>query len=147
MDPLLVKVLFTVTIFVAAWWGGWLPRRLGARGVGELVMRLGNALAAGIFLGTGLIHLLPEAHDSFRGLGWSFPMASLLAACGFMTLLLLEHVLMPQSMHSVVHAHSGEPLAGDGARSLVRDGVGLLCAFAQRPRNKLTVGRRVDLDR
>ena len=121
METALLKTFFTVTIFAAAWLGGWLPRTLETRGAGEQIMRLGNALAAGIFLGTGLIHMLGEAHNEWVDLGWTFPMASVLAAGGFMLLLLFEHVLLPQSVHSVVHAHSGEAF-GDATSSSLASG-------------------------
>lgn len=76
-------------------------------------MANGNAFAAGIFLGTGLIHLLPEAERAWASIGIEYPMAPLLAVVGFLLLLLIEHVLLPGSAHEVVHAHAGEPMADD----------------------------------
>ena len=105
---------------------------LSTRFSGRRLMTWGNAFAAGVFLGTGLIHLLTEANETWLALGWSFPMAQALAAVGFMTLLLVEHVLMPRSAHDVVHAHSGEALgtAALGALSSSRVPYALLLALS-----------------
>ncbi len=118
MNPVLIKTLYAVAILAVGWLGGWLPIALGNRLSGRGAMGLGNAFAAGVFLGTGLIHLLSEAGERWSELGWSFPMAPALAALGFMALLLVEHVLLPQSVHEVVHAHSGEHLAAEAEKSV-----------------------------
>ena len=75
METAILKTFFTVAIFAAAWLGGWLPRTLETWGAGKQIMRFGNALAAGIFLGTGMIHMLGAAHNEWVDLGWTFPMA------------------------------------------------------------------------
>ncbi len=123
MDPALIKIVYAIAILVVGWLGGWLPIALGRKFSGQGAMGLGNAFAAGVFLGTGLIHLLTEAIERWSELGWSFPIAPTLAALGFMALLLVEHVLLPQSVHEVVHAHSGEHLSADAERSLSADPV------------------------
>ncbi len=110
MNTELFKILLSVVIFLAGWVGGWLPLKRGAEAEGSRFMSWGNAFAAGVFLGTGLIHLLGAAHRAWLELGWTYPMAPLLAACGFMVTLLVEHVLVPQSAHEIVHAHSGDQL-------------------------------------
>jgi zinc transporter 1/2/3 len=71
----------------------------------------GNAFAAGVFLGIGLIHMLSAATATWTALGWTYPMAFVLAATAFVTILLLEHVLLPEAAHEMVHSHSGEGLA------------------------------------
>jgi zinc transporter ZupT len=53
---------------------------------------IGEALAAGVFLGAGLLHMLHDAHHHFEELGYHYPWAFLLAGAMFLILLLLEHV-------------------------------------------------------
>ena len=111
MAPLGIKLAYALAIFLAGWAGGWIPLRRGAGEGGGTFTSWGNAFAAGVFLGTGLIHMLGEAQIAWTDLGWTYPMAPLLAAGGFMITLLFEHVLIPHEAHHVVHAHSGEPLS------------------------------------
>ena len=53
---------------------------------------LGEALAAGVFLGAGLMHMLADASNSFGVLHVDYPIAYLLAGAMFLILLLIEHV-------------------------------------------------------
>lgn len=110
MTPLELKLALSVLIFAAGWLGGEWPLRRGAGPASGNFMSWGNAFAAGVFLGTGLIHMLGEAHEAWGALGWNYPMAQLLAALSFMLMLLFEHVVLSQRAHAVVHAHSGERL-------------------------------------
>jgi len=52
----------------------------------------GEALACGVFLGAGLIHMLGDANSSFQDAGIDYPMAFLICGAMFLLLLLLEHV-------------------------------------------------------
>jgi zinc transporter 1/2/3 len=123
MSPVLAKVVFATLILIAAGVGGLLPLvgRPGSRR--SHFMSWGNAFAAGIFLGTGLIHMLGEATRAWSSLGWSYPMPLLLAAIGFMLFLLVEHVLLPADAHSVAHAHSGHALPVDEIERLTGPGI------------------------
>ena len=106
-----VKLVFLLAILAAGALGGAMPlRQRGEIQTGRL-LSWGNAFAAGIFLGAGLVHLLPDAAEAWTGLGWSYPMAYLLAACGFVLMLLVEHVLLPETAHEMVHAPSDERFA------------------------------------
>jgi zinc transporter 1/2/3 len=62
----------------------------------EVLFSLGSALAAGIFLGAGLIHLLPDGiealTDYFRTL--DFPLGFLIAALGFLLVVYIEMVYL-----------------------------------------------------
>ena len=71
----------------------------------------GNSFAAGVFLASGLVHMLPDADSIWSRLGWSYPMAFALAALAFVFMLLVEHVLLPEHAHREVHAPSGERFA------------------------------------
>jgi hypothetical protein len=62
----------------------------------EVLFSLGSALAAGIFLGAGLIHLLPdglEALTSYFG-ELNFPLGFLIAALGFLLVVYIEMVYL-----------------------------------------------------
>jgi zinc transporter ZupT len=53
---------------------------------------IGESLAAGVFLGAGLIHMLGDAAQDFDHLHFDYPIAFLLAGTTFLLLLLLEHI-------------------------------------------------------
>lgn len=110
MSLLGIKLLSVALIFAAGWLGGSLP--LVGRRADRQSPRLswGNAFSAGIFLGIGLIHLLADADTGWRELGWSYPLAYVLAAAAFAAILLFEHVLLPESGHAMTHAHAGDGL-------------------------------------
>ncbi len=52
----------------------------------------GEAFAAGVFLGAGLLHMLPEAAQAFVTQHYDYPIAYLLAGAVFLLLLLFEHI-------------------------------------------------------
>lgn len=106
-----IKLALLLAVLLAGLLGGAVPlRRRGAVGSGRF-MSFGNALAAGIFLGAGLLHLLPDAVAAGDALGWDYPAAFLLATLGLVAMLLFEHVLLPEAAHEAVHAPSGERFA------------------------------------
>ena len=85
-----IKLVLLAAVLAAGALGGAIPlSRRGAMSGGRL-LGWGNAFAAGIFLGAGLIHMLPDASAAWDALGWPYPMAFLLAACGFVLMLLVE---------------------------------------------------------
>ena len=65
MNPVIAKVAFAGVIFLAAALGGLIPLsgKLGSRR--SHFMSWGNAFAAGIFLGTGLIHMIGESNRAW----------------------------------------------------------------------------------
>ena len=58
-------------------------------------LNLGQAFASGIFLGAALLHMLPDAADDFHSVypHIHFPLANLIAALGFVSLLFFEHFI------------------------------------------------------
>jgi zinc transporter 1/2/3 len=107
-----VKLGFALAILAAGALGGAIPlRRSDTHLQAGRFLGWGNALAAGVFLGAGLVHMLPDASEAWRELGFEYPMAFLLAAGGFVLMLLVEHVLLPESAHEMVHAPSDERFA------------------------------------
>jgi len=105
-----IKLAFALAVLAGGALGGALPLWRRAT-LGERVLGWGNAFTAGIFLGAGWIHMLPDSADGWRALGWEYPMAYSLAAVGFVVMLLVEHVLLSESAHEVVHAPSSERFA------------------------------------
>ena len=93
MTPLAIKVIAGVSILGIAIVGGMIPILVAKRQASRRYLSLGNALAGGIFLGVGFVHLLPEADEALRGVV-DYPLAPLLAALGVGLLLLIDRVLL-----------------------------------------------------
>ena len=77
-------------VFAAALAGGLLPMRAARRG-GRRFFRLANAFAAGLFLGIGFLHMLPESAEALAGAA-DYPLAELLALLGLAVLLTIDRV-------------------------------------------------------
>ena len=107
MDIIELKFALMALILASAWIGGLIP--LGkATSQSSHFLSLGNAFAAGIFLGIGLIHMLGDASDTWRtSLGLDYPVALLLAGVAFLLLLWFEHVALQDRFHDAVHAPGG----------------------------------------
>lgn len=118
-----IQFLFLIAVLLAGAGGGAIALWRGGSGQGRFI-GWGNALSAGVFLGAAWIHMLPDADAAWRELGWQYPMGFLLAACGFILMLLVEHVLLPDSAHEMVHAPSNERFA-----HLRENGRGALTAY------------------
>lgn len=63
----------------------------------HLELPAAEALAAGVFLGAGLLHMLSEASHEFSAHGYDYPLAMLLAGAMFLFLLWIEH--LGQELH------------------------------------------------
>ena len=107
MDIIELKFALMALILASAWIGGLIP--LGkATSQSSHFLSLGNAFAAGIFLGIGLVHMLGDASDTWRtSLGLDYPVALLLAGVAFLLLLWFEHVALQDRFHDAVHAPGG----------------------------------------
>ena len=84
-------LLFTVIIFFVTIVSGLYPF---IRKHQEIAFKsqIGESLAAGVFLGAGLIHMLGDASASFNSMHYDYPMAGLLCGGTFLFFLLLEHI-------------------------------------------------------
>ncbi len=102
------KLVLALSVLVAGWAGGAITLRQSRGPASGRWLSLGNAFAAGVFLGTGLIHMLGEATAKWAELGSDYPVPFVLAAAAFALILLFEHVLLPDEAHAMIHAHSGE---------------------------------------
>lgn len=86
------KILTIVTIFPIGLLAGLSPLRFDVSETGQRRLALGNAFAGGVFLGAGLLHLLPDGNENFGTLlgDVDFPFAMLLCGAGFLLVLLIE---------------------------------------------------------
>ncbi len=90
---LAVKAVAALAILAVGIAGGAIPILATRHHASHRVLSLGNALAGGIFLGAGFLHLLPEASEALEGVV-DYPLAPLLAAVGVCVLLLIDRVLL-----------------------------------------------------
>jgi zinc transporter 1/2/3 len=95
-DHYTFKTLAFGLIFVVGLAGGLLAFRSQGSSRGEAVFSLGSAFAAGIFLGAGLVHLLPDSIEALASYlaHIEFPVGYLLAAVGFVAILYLEKIAL-----------------------------------------------------
>lgn len=96
MDAATLKLVAVGAIFLVGMGGGLLALRAGGTRTGATFLSLGSALAAGVFLGAGLVHLMPDGVGALRGYfeGLEFPIGFLLTAVGFVFILFLEKILL-----------------------------------------------------
>lgn len=93
MDILLLKIISAFLIFLIAIVAGYIPFHKRIRSAHHHhEFPIGEALACGIFLGAGLIHMLGNAAHSFNLLGYQYPYAFLLTGATFLLMLWLEHL-------------------------------------------------------
>lgn len=110
MSLLTIKLISALAIIAVGLMGGVIPivaRRLEHS---RRLFSLGNAFAGGVFLGAGLIHLLPDGAEKLRGVS-DYPIAGLLATAGLALLLLIDRVIFS---HRDLEEGAGQG-AGQGA--------------------------------
>ena len=80
MEMLWFKILSVLIIFAAGLLAGIMPTRVKLSERGKRKLTLGNAFSGGVFLGAGLLHLLPDAQENFEALAGDvdFPFAALI---------------------------------------------------------------------
>ncbi len=104
-------VLLAALLCTGAFAGAIPLRRRGAESGSPRWLEWGNAFAAGVFLGAGFLHMLPDANQSWTALGWTYPIGYLLAATAIVAMLLIAHVLPPEDAHHALHAPSADRFA------------------------------------
>ena len=67
MTVLEFKIIAVVVIFLVGISSGLLPLRFAVSKGEQLLFSIGNSLAGGIFLGAGLLHLLPDGIEFLSG--------------------------------------------------------------------------------
>jgi len=93
MDNLWIQLFYVLAIFAVGVIGGRIPGRSNRAEGGGATMALGEAFSGGVFLGAGLLHLLPDSADNFSKFvgDIDFPFASLVAGLGLLLILLFDH--------------------------------------------------------
>lgn len=86
--------------------GGFYPflRRLKV-GITGGNFAIGESLAAGVFLGAGLMHMLGDSSQQFYTLHYDYPISFLIAGSTFLFFLLLEHIGTELSLHKKSNTH------------------------------------------
>jgi zinc transporter 1/2/3 len=89
---IIFKISAVIAIILAGVLGGLFPLRKTFASGGRLALVLGNAFAGGVFLGAGLLHMMPDAISDFEGLALAidYPVPLLLAGVGFVLILAIE---------------------------------------------------------
>ncbi len=103
MSFLTIKWLAAIILFIVALSAGWVPfvKRIGTAKAVDFPS--GEALACGVFLGVGLLHMLPDSSAGFVATGIDYPLAPLIAGGMFLFLLWLEHLGRDYYQHQSDH--------------------------------------------
>lgn len=108
MSLLTLKIISAVAIIAVALIGGTIPILARRFEDSRRFFSLGNAFAGGVFLGAGLIHLLPDGSEKLASVV-DYPLAGLLATLGLALLALIDRVLFAD--------HGLDESAPDGTRA------------------------------
>lgn len=105
-----IKFIAAASILAVALIGGAIPMAAARYQGSQRFFSLGNAFAGGLFLGVGFIHLLPEGIEQLANVV-EYPLAPLLAASGFGTLLLIDRIIFDgRHIHSDSDAVQGRSI-------------------------------------
>lgn len=86
------KLVIALVILLIAIIAGMVPFKKKHLDKQTFDFPIGEAIACGVFLGAGLIHMLGDSAQGFIAAGYHYPLAFLIAGMSFLFLLLLEHV-------------------------------------------------------
>lgn len=87
-----LKILFGLSIFLTTLIAGWYPFKKQMDSQLHIDFPIGETLATGVFLGAGLMHMLPDANQLFIKMGYDYPLAYLVTGVVFLLFLWLEHL-------------------------------------------------------
>lgn len=105
MNLLTVKLLSGVLILIIGLVGGAIPIFARRFRDSRRFFSLGNSFAGGVFLGAGLIHLLPDGTKALLEIS-DYPLAGLLTTASLAFLLLIDRVIF--SHHDLEQRAEGE---------------------------------------
>ena len=90
------KIISIATILLSAYLGTVFSAKIASKKARDRIFSLGNAFAGGIFLGTGMLHVLPDAHSGIALIKGSHdvPLVAFFASCGFLLVLFIQRVLI-----------------------------------------------------
>lgn len=106
MNIIWLKIFSLLIIFIVGFFAGIAPLKRSLSVKGEKRLTLGNAFAGGVFLGAGLLHMLPDAIENFNTLAKNieFPIPALIAGIGFIIIMILENSMSGGSHHQGTEA-------------------------------------------
>ncbi|KTD09051.1 zinc-iron permease (ZIP) family metal cation transporter [Legionella gratiana] len=87
-----LKIFFAFSIFIVILMAGWYPFRKRIKEDQHIDFPIGETLATGVFLGAGLLHMLPEANSLFIKMGYNYPFAFIITGTVFLIFLWFEHL-------------------------------------------------------
>lgn len=87
-----LKLLSIIFIFLMTLLAGLYPFIKKLKTKEGLSFPIGESIAAGVFLGAGLMHMMGDASNGFDALHYTYPFAFLIAGITFLIFLLLEHI-------------------------------------------------------
>lgn len=86
------KILCIILVLFVTFISGFYPFAKKIKTKTGLDFPIGDSIAAGVFLGAALMHMLSDASQDFFALHYDYPFAAMLAGASFLFLLLLEHI-------------------------------------------------------
>ena len=92
MSTTTTYLLMAIVIFAMTIISGAIPFVLKLKKPDNYDFPIGEALANGVFLGAGLVHMLSDAADGFSKLGFDYPWAFVISGTTFLLFLLFEHI-------------------------------------------------------
>ena len=92
MNTSTLKLVFALSIFAVILLAGWYPFKKRLQQEEHFDFPIGETMATGIFLGAGLLHMLPESNAMFTRMGYQYPFAFIITGIVFLLFLWLEHV-------------------------------------------------------
>lgn len=92
MSTITLKIIFALSVFFVILLAGWFPFKKRKKEAEAVDFPIGETLATGIFLGAGLLHMLPESASGFVARGFHYPLAYLITGSVFLLFLWFEHV-------------------------------------------------------
>lgn len=92
MSATTMYLLMAIIIFIITIISGAVPFVLKLKKPDKYDFPIGQALANGVFLGAGLVHMLSDAANSFSRLGFDYPWAFVICGTTFLVFLLSEHI-------------------------------------------------------
>ncbi|WP_115707977.1 ZIP family metal transporter [Legionella sainthelensi] len=87
-----LKIFFAFSIFIVILMAGWYPFRKRIKDDKHIDFPIGETLATGVFLGAGLLHMLPDANALFIKMGYNYPFAFIITGTVFLIFLWFEHL-------------------------------------------------------
>ncbi|EAR98823.1 metal cation transporter, ZIP family protein (macronuclear) [Tetrahymena thermophila SB210] len=121
-DTTLVKSLAIVFMYIIVLITGSLPLRIKSFKENKKLLSISSAFSGGLFISIGLIHILPDASDSFDSYYSSqsshFPFQMFITVISFSFVLFLEKILGEQFSHHFHHNHCSDQLEECQAQSI-----------------------------